>query len=148
MSERAPVVPRGALLGTLALLAGAVAAVALANPPSSRASTAVAESLALTIEEREGGGLEMRGPRERVIDRLVVEGDSFAITALRGVAGHLSAEPGGPAWPVVLRETTEGSLQLLDPRTGRILTLEGFGDDNRAVFARYLHAAPGPDARP
>lgn len=137
------VVPRGALLGAGALAAFVIAVAALSAGGAPPPSPPAAETRRLLFEEDGDGGLVVRATDGAVLDRLAIQGDSFAITAALSVAGRVGAgaDP-EPRFALDLRREAEGALALVDPATGRRLPLRGFGPDNAAALAHWLEDAP------
>jgi putative photosynthetic complex assembly protein len=102
-------------------------------------TAAIAEKQERELVFRAGpdGGMVVLTQGGRLLDRLVVEGDSFAMTAVRAVG---SGDPAETEYHVVVHRGPGGGLQLEDPATGRRLTLAGFGPDNAGVFESWLDA--------
>lgn len=137
--DEPPFVTRKSLSAVFVLLSAAVTVIALSDRPAAAPPEAPDILRPLVFQERPDGGLDVRDAGGALVDRLEVQGDLFAITAIRGVAGRVGAEPGVAGYALEVRRTGD-TVHLFDPKTGRRLTLEGFGIDNRAALGRYLAA--------
>lgn len=73
---------------------------------------------------------------------LEIEGGTFAMAAVRGLAMQRPKQEREDAMELVLRRDHEGRLDLYDPETRRKVPLVGFGPDNIAAFAAYLGTDP------
>lgn len=78
----------------------------------------------------------------RQLARLVVEGDSFAMTAVRVLSGQRTDDPVSSGYRLMVRRGPGGGPELADPETGERLPLAGFGPDNAGVFAAWLERPP------
>ena len=137
--DEPPIVTRGSLLALFSVMFASVTVIALSRDGSGGASATPDLARTLVAVERADGGLDMRDPGGALIDRFEIEGDLFAITAIRGVTGRIGqVDAAGDAYVLELRRLPGGSFRLHDPASGRDLPLEGFGADNRAALARYL----------
>jgi hypothetical protein len=132
-------VPRGVLAAAGAMCVFVFAVAALHEPGAPEAA-GTEEGRRLVFEEAPGGGLVVRDAAGRPLERLEIEGDSFAITAARGVAGRVGAGDGPPRFALELRPVGGGRVALEDPETGRRLVVAGFGPVSEAAVARWLTA--------
>lgn len=154
VSEHTIRVPRAALWGALGLIGFTIAAivggrhydVGIMETPAVPAVAA----RDLLFHPRADGSMAVLSESGNLIANLVVEGDSFAMTAVRALAMQhpRGAKDGGvanPTYRLSLRRGTNGRLDLVDPLTGRKVPLVGFGADNLRAFAVYLEQ-PSPPA--
>ena len=147
-----PTVPRGALIGTAAILLftmGVAGATSLglvphsADPTASRAAqnVAPAQTRELRFADRKDGAVVVTdaasGETVKVIE--YGQGGFFRATMRRmakaRVAAAIGAEP-----PFKLTLWENGALSLNDPQTGRETEIHGFGADHSKVFADMLEA--------
>ncbi len=136
-------VPRAILWSAAALIGLTFASIIVARETGHGVvrTPAIAEQQEreLVFRAEPDGGMVVLSQDGRLLDRLVVEGDSFAMTAVRAVG---SGGPAATEYHVTVHRGPGGGLQLEDPDTGRRLTLAGFGPDNAGVFAGWLADTP------
>ncbi|SFP14573.1 photosynthetic complex assembly protein PuhC [Tranquillimonas alkanivorans] len=138
MSDEPTIVTPGTLGATFGLMALAVGIAVFSDRPAPAAGEAPAASRTLVFAEKADGGMDILNRTGALVDSLVVQGDLFAITAVRGVAGRVGPEDPQDSFSLELRRMPGGDLLLFDPGTGKRLDLSGFGVDNRAALAQYL----------
>ena len=139
-------VPRAILILAAALVAIAVAGawtarisgVGRAAAPEAEA----AEILALRFDDQNDGAVMVRRAGDgRAIYRVAPETNGFLRATLRGLAQERRREGAGDETPFVLTRWTDGRMSLDDPRTGRRVPLEAFGETNAGAFAKLFVAS-------
>ncbi|UZK69550.1 photosynthetic complex assembly protein PuhC [Sphingomonas sp. S1-29] len=146
-------VPRGALMMVAVLVGLALAMTAAfrlaqmpptASPVLERAAAGVAaiDSRSLRFFDQADGGvlIERIGETPAVIEPGQQTG--FVRGVMRGMARDRRMRGIGNEPPFTLTAWADGGLSLSDPSTGRIVELNGFGNDNRAAFAALLQRGP------
>ncbi|PRY92043.1 hypothetical protein BCF33_2736 [Hasllibacter halocynthiae] len=132
-----------ATLAALALLSwGAEGPPDGGMPPgaTSAAPGAWTASAVLRIAEGPAGTLRVTPPAGAP-ELLRIDGDLFAITALRGAAGWLNHVPSGGEGRVLLLRHAGGGLFAAGADGGpeaRLVALDAFGADNRRALERFL----------
>jgi putative photosynthetic complex assembly protein len=143
--------PRGALVGAVALVALSLALVGLARMtgyrPAQPPASAVIDSRELRFVDRaDGAVLVYSGADDRLVDTLQPGTNGFVRGVLRGLVRERRADHIGPTPPFRLTRWADGRLSLDDPSTGRHVDLEVFGPTNAGAFAQILLAtAPRED---
>ncbi|MFZ5558084.1 MAG: photosynthetic complex assembly protein PuhC [Pseudomonadota bacterium] len=150
--------PRGALLGSAALVAVTLITVIAARATGVGttqvpASTAV-EIRDLRFEDRRDGSVAVYEGDDRHLLAVLEPGtENFIRGVLRGFARQRKLQHAGPEQPFRLTRWADGRLSLDDPVTGRHVDLEAFGPTNAGAFARLMGGAGageklsrGPDA--
>ncbi len=138
--------PRGALLGAAAMVAGSlllVGYVRLAGiPPERPPASRVVESYDLRFEDRaDGSVLIYLAGADRLVDTLQPGTNAFVRGVLRGMARERRADQVGPQPPFRLTHWADGRLSLDDPSTGRHIDLEVFGPTNAGAFVQIMQAS-------
>jgi putative photosynthetic complex assembly protein len=135
--------PRGALVAAagMILLAFAFAITArLTDIGASRLELPpVAETVALKFTDMPNGSVGvLRAADDRLLVALEPGEAGFVRVVLRGLAHDRAKVGAGPEQPFELSRHADGTLALIDPATGRIVTLSAFGFSNEEAFARLL----------
>lgn len=138
-------VPRGALLGAVALIALTLALATVARRTDVGAtrdpSSAVAASVDVSFEDAADGAVTVtRSADGRRVGELAPGTNGFMRAAVRGLVRERRRAGFGPETPFRLTRWADGRLSLADPATGRHIELDAFGPDNAGVFARLLLA--------
>ena len=109
--------------------------IGLSHMPPARA----VQSVDLTPEDRPDGAIVIRDAHTRGLVATVEPGqDNFIRATLRGF-GQARLRAGlGREQPFRLTRFTDGSLELSDPTTGRVVNLGAFGPSNFAAFTKLL----------
>ena len=142
MSEPSPI-PPGALMAAGALIAvtlilaavGRVTGIGTLRTPDAD----VVRTIELRFLDSEDGGVTvLHADDERVLARLAPGTNGFIRGVMRSLVrarriDHIEADP-----PFRLTLWSDHRLTLSDPATGQSLDLSGFGQDNRAAFAKLL----------
>jgi putative photosynthetic complex assembly protein len=147
-----PTVPRGALIGTAALLLGTLAATGAvswgliphaAAPEASRAAQNVmpVQERALVFADREDGAVVISDARSGATVSVIDFGQGgFVRATMRRLARERAAQGIGAEPPFVLVRWGNGALSLRDPETGGTAEIYGFGPDHVRVFADMLES--------
>ncbi|MEQ8406335.1 MAG: photosynthetic complex assembly protein PuhC [Oceanicaulis sp.] len=140
MNEDFNITP-GALIA-VALLAAACFAVAALSPRGEGApSMEVLSDRVFAIEDTVQDGMTIRDAQTgAVVARLEIEGDLFAMTALRSVTGRVGARPEAGGFTVRVIRQPDGTGFIQDPATGRTMPLSGFGPDNAQALLSLVEA--------
>jgi len=97
------------------------------------------ESLPLTFEDGADGGILVRDPGSGALVRQwAPETGGFVRTAMRSLALERRQMGIGSGPAFVLHRTGSGKLILEDPETEKWVSLDAFGSDNAAEFAKLL----------
>jgi len=149
-AEHAQEVPRGALIGALALILATVAIASLgrmtnvAARASASAPPAPVESLDARFEDASDGSIVVIDARDgHEVTTITPGSENFVRGVLRGMFRSRKLESIGHAAPFKLAREADGRLTLSDPQTGRTVDLDSFGPTNTAAFARLLAAGVG-----
>ena len=86
-------------------------------------------------------GFTMTAITTEPLGHLVIEGDTFMMTAVRALAMQRDDRDEAGEFHLLLQRDGDGHLELADPATGRTVKLEGFGQASARAFARYLDSA-------
>jgi putative photosynthetic complex assembly protein len=106
-------------------------------------------SVQLWFVDRDDGGVDVLAANGgRKIAEFAPASNGFARGVLRSMARQRRLSGIDRAPPFVLLERADGGLSLHDPQTGRQVSLDAFGPDNRRVFAVLLLAAIDPNHSP
>jgi putative photosynthetic complex assembly protein len=106
-------------------------------------------SVQLWFVDRADGGVDVLAANGgRKIAEFAPASNGFARGVLRSMARQRRLSDIDRAPPFVLLERADGGLSLHDPQTGRQVSLDAFGPDNRRVFAALLQAAIDPNHSP
>jgi putative photosynthetic complex assembly protein len=106
-------------------------------------------SVQLWFVDRADGGVDVLAANGgRKIAEFAPASNGFARGVLRSMARERRRSGIDRAPPFVLLERADGGLSLHDPQTGRQVSLDAFGPDNRRVFAVLLLAAIDPNHSP
>ncbi|XBQ15411.1 MAG: photosynthetic complex assembly protein PuhC [Oceanicaulis sp.] len=121
----------GALIAVGLLALGAILVAVLSpsalGPPQAEALN----QRLVAVEDTVQDGMVLRDAQTgAVLAELVIEGDLFAMTALRSVTGRVGARPESGGFTVLVIEQPDGTGFIRDPATGRTMPLSGFGPDN------------------
>lgn len=145
--------PRGPLLGAVALVVFTIVLVAYARltgyvPVGAEPSAYAVAERSLRFEDRLDGSIAVydagpdagpdAGADVEPVTVLAPGTHSFLRSTLRGLARERRQYGIGPEIPFRIYEQRDGRLVLLDPATGRSIDLKAFGPDNWGVFARFL----------
>ncbi|MEM1029575.1 MAG: photosynthetic complex assembly protein PuhC [Myxococcota bacterium] len=112
------------------------------------ATATVTATTELTFEDRGDGSVAVFGhPSGHEVAVLAPRSNGFVRGVMRGLfrARKLGGHPRQA--PFRIRRYSDGTLELLDPMTGRNIDLSSFGHDNQAAFADLMTAAAGSGAR-
>lgn len=97
------------------------------------------KSLPLTFEDGADGGILVRDPASGALVReWAPETGGFVRTAMRSLALERRQMGIGSGPAFMLHQTEHGKLILEDPETGKWVSLDAFGSDNAAEFAKLL----------
>ncbi|RIV89248.1 hypothetical protein D2V07_03150 [Aurantiacibacter zhengii] len=140
--------PRGALIGAALLVGFTVTTIPLARHYEvGRLETAALvdapESRMLVFTPLPGGEMLVSDEQGHQLTRLVVEGDTFAMTAVRALAMQQPLRDEASEYHLLVQRDAGGHLELADPETGRAVKLEGFGRASVDAFAGYLDRSHG-----
>ena len=135
-------VPRGLLYGALALIVFTIAAIYAGRATHSGlievSPVREVEGRDLMFKALSDGTMRVTGEGGDPVATLVVEGDSFAITAVQGLALQRPDDATASGYRLRLSRGQDGRMDIADPETGRTLPLVGFGPDNIRAFGHYL----------
>lgn len=134
--------PKAPLIGALTLVVGSVAIVGAARlglieTPAAEASAVRPATSVLSRDMRfldlDDGGVRVvvAGQPDRIIPP---ETGGFVRGVLRSLVRHRQAQGLGDAVPFRVTHWSDDSVSIQDPATGRSLTLDAFGVDNRQAF--------------
>jgi putative photosynthetic complex assembly protein len=132
-------VPTGALIGAAMLIAVSMAFAFVARTTDIGATrltpSATLETLSLRFNDLADGSIGVYDTvKQRNIDVLVPGKNGFVRVVMRGLAQDRAVNGIGPDVPFTLNRRADGRLVLIDPTSGRIVTLEAFGSGNYASF--------------
>jgi putative photosynthetic complex assembly protein len=138
-------IPRGPLIGGMALIGATLLAVATVRlsgvEVSSRSHAPAVAERRLQFEDRADGSIAVRDADAAPgsVVRIVPAGsDGFLRGTLRALVRQRRLSEVGPQTPFRLTAHADGRLTLDDPATGERIDLEAFGPTNSAVFAQLL----------
>ncbi|MBI1403512.1 MAG: hypothetical protein GC147_09880 [Porphyrobacter sp.] len=135
-------VPRGALIGAAVLIGFTVTTISLARHyDTGRLEVrAVKPSAAreLVFRPLDNGEMLVFDDHGRQLARLVVEGDTFTMTAVRALAMQRKDAGRGGDYRLRVERDAAGHLELADPETGRVVRMDGFGKASFGAIAAYL----------
>lgn len=101
-------------------------------------------SLPIVVEDGADGSVIVRDPANGTLLRdWPPETGGFVRTAMRSLALERRQMGIGSAPAFALHQTESGKLILEDPETGKWVSLDAFGSDNAAEFAKLLTPAEG-----
>tara|TARA_R100001129_G_scaffold12176_2_gene8038 strand:- start:203 stop:655 length:453 start_codon:yes stop_codon:yes gene_type:complete len=143
-------VPRGALVGAAVLIGLTMTAITTARHYDvGRLTVQTAQSRdqrMLIFEPLPNGEMMVLSEQREPLAHLVIEGDTFAMTAVRALAMQRNDRELADEFHLLLQRDNDGHLELADPDTGRTVKLQGFGQASALAFARYLDAAKSQPA--
>lgn len=135
-------VPRGALVGAAVLIGLTMTAITTARHYDvGRLTVEAARSQdrrMLIFEPLANGEMIVLSEQREPIAHLVIEGDTFAMTAVRALAMQRDDREIAKEFHLLVQRDESGHLELADPATGRTVKLQGFGQASARAFARYL----------
>jgi putative photosynthetic complex assembly protein len=100
------------------------------------------QSLALRFADQDDGAVIVRrAGDDATIYRVAPETNGFLRATLRGLAQQRRREGDGDETPFVLTRWADGRMSLDDPKTGRRVALEAFGETNAGAFAKLFLAS-------
>ena len=137
-------VPRGALIGAAIMIGFTMTAITTSNTSTGRLTVQTAQSQdrkLLVFKSLPGGEMMVMNEKREPLGHLVIEGDTFMMTAVRAVAMQRDDRDEAGEFHLLLQRDGDGHLELADPATGRTVKLEGFGQASARAFARYLDSA-------
>lgn len=136
--------PRGLLIAAAALVGFSLLAVGTARvlhlqKVAVRLRTPVRQ-LHLRFADRDDGAVEVHDEDQAdALVHVVPAGtNGFMRGVLRALARARRNEHVGPEAPFTLSRWSDGQMTLLDPQTGRLISLEVFGPTNARAFAQLL----------
>jgi putative photosynthetic complex assembly protein len=145
-----PTVPRGALIGTAAVLLFTMAMAGAtrlgfiphsADPEESRAAqnVAPAQSRELRFADRADGAVIVSDAASGEVVKIVEFGQGgFLRATMRRMAKVRMAAGIGAEPPFTLTLWENSALSLRDPQTGRTAEIHGFGADHSKIFSDML----------
>lgn len=143
----APWYVAGVMLAVVLLIAAGGGRRELADSTPSLAAPRA--SVQLWFVDRADGGVDvLAADGGRKIAEFAPTTNGFARGVLRSMARARRLSGIDRAPPFVLLERADGGISLHDPQTGRQVSLDAFGPDNRQVFAALLLAAIDPNHSP
>jgi len=135
-------VPRGVLIGAAIMIGFTMTAITTARHYDvGRLTVQTATSQdrrTLIFKPLPGGEMMELSDRRAPLAHLVIEGDTFMMTAVRALAMQRDDRNEATEFRLLLQRDGDGHLELADPATGRTIKLEGFGQASASAFARYL----------
>jgi putative photosynthetic complex assembly protein len=136
-------VPRGAILGAVALIMFAIVVAAggrLTGIGAVRADyDRVLQSTSFRFEDRADGGISVIAPETGAVIGVVAAGtDGFVRTVLRSLAFDRRRHHAGSQPAFIIIKWVDGHSTLDDPVTGRRVDLAAFGAANMQSFANLL----------
>ena len=138
-------VPRGALVGAAIMIGFTVTAITTSrhyDVGRLTVQTAQAgERRMLIFEPLPNGEMMVLSEHRKPIAHLVIEGDTFAMAAVRALAMQRNDREFAGEFRLLVQRDEAGHVELADPDTGRTVKLQGFGQASARAFARYLDAA-------
>jgi putative photosynthetic complex assembly protein len=141
---RALLIAVGALVLFTLLAVGATRLAGLGHTTDWRVLSV--QSLPLAFEDGADGSILVRDPASGALVReWAPETGGFVRTAMRSLALERRQMGIGSGPAFVLHRTQNGKLIIEDPETGKWVSLNAFGSDNAAEFAKLL--APMEAAR-
>jgi putative photosynthetic complex assembly protein len=149
MSEQHHVqeVPRGALIGALALILTSLAVASTGRTANLATQAAAApappplESFDARFEDAADGSILVLDAKDGHQVAVIAPGaENFVRGVLRGMFRSRKLESIGHAPPFTLAREADGRLTLTDKQTARTIDLESFGPTNTGAFARLLAA--------
>lgn len=139
---RAPLVGAAALVAVTIGLVGLYQAGALPSlAPEPRPAAVVEAAQDVRFFDRADGAVvvaPVSGAQETVVEP---GAGGFLRVVMRGFAADRRARGLGAEAPFRLERLSDGGLTVTDTATGRRVSLEGFGADNRQAFAALLEGA-------
>ncbi len=131
--------PKGALIGAGVLIAASLSFALLARTTDIGATrltpSAPVATLSLVFNDLADGSIGIiDATNQRTIDILTPGKNGFVRVVLRGLAQDRAVNGVGADLPFKLSRLEDGRLVLVDPTSGRIVTLEAFGSNNYAAF--------------
>ncbi|MBB4196822.1 hypothetical protein CCR94_06340 [Rhodoblastus sphagnicola] len=141
--------PRGVLFGAGALLAFAFFAVFFGRSSDVGAvhmpAAQAYQTLLLRFNDQDDGGIAIVDASNGVILSKVAPGtNGFLRSTMRGFARARMLGGIGPETPFALTRWSDGTLSLLDEKTGRRVDLDAFGSNQSETFAKLFPAAKAP----
>ena len=138
-------VPRGALIGAAIMIGFTMTAITTARHYDvGRLTVQTAQSQdrkLLVFKPLPGGEMMVMNEEREPLGHLVIEGDTFMMTAVRALAMQRDDRDEAGEFHLLLQRDGDGHLELADQATGRTVKLEGFGQASARAFARYLDSA-------
>lgn len=136
-------IPRGPLIGALALVAFAIVVTTgsrLTEVGTLRSpEPAPVESRTLVFKDRHDGAVVvMDVSADQEVAVLPPGTNGFIRGTLRGLARERRMHDIGMSPPFLLTRSTDGRVTLQDPSTGRQIDLDAFGPTNAGAFAKLL----------
>lgn len=140
--------PRGALPAALALVLFALMATLIASRSGPSRQYAQGTPLfvhELAFRDRADGAVVVTYPGAQPERSIVLAPGThnFIRGVMRGLARDRKARGIGSSAAFRLIQQSDGRLELEDPATGRLVSLESFGPTNRAEFHALIHPASG-----
>lgn len=136
-------VPRAALIGAAVLVGFTVTAITAARHYEVgrleiHALDNASESRMLVFRPLPSGEMLVSDEQGHQLSRLVVEGDTFVMTAVRALAMQQAEREEATEFHLLVQRDDRGHVELVDPQTGRAVKLEGFGSASVEAFAGFL----------
>lgn len=135
-------VPKGALIGAAMLIGFVVTTITVARQTETglleTGPVEADEARALVFRPQDNGEMLVFDAGGRAVARLVVEGDTFTMTAVRALAMQRPDRAGDEEYRLEIRRDAAGHIELADPETGRTVRIEGFGEASKRKFAGLL----------
>jgi putative photosynthetic complex assembly protein len=136
-------VPRGAILGAVALIVFAIVVAAggrLTGVGAVRADyVRSVQTTSFRFEDRPDGGISVIAPETGAVVGVVPAGtDGFVRTVLRSLAFDRRRHHAGSEPAFLITKWADGHSTLDDPVTGRRVDLAAFGAANMQTFANLL----------
>lgn len=135
-------VPRGALIGAAVLVGSVMATITAARHYDMGRMELHAvtpdQARALVFRPQDNGEMLVFDREGREVTRLVIEGDTFTMAAVRALAMQRPGRDDDEEYALVIRRDAAGHVELADPETGRAVRIEGFGEASFRKFAAYL----------
>jgi len=140
--------PRGVLPAALALVLFALLTTLVASRSGPSLPSVQATPLSvheLAFRDRADGAVIVTFPGALPARSVVLAPGThnFIRGVMRGLARDRKARGVGSSEVFRLIQRNDGRLELEDPATGRLISLESFGPTNRAEFHALINPAPG-----